>query len=87
MFTRDKHAYILNEHLQHIHTCLILLTTSVYAVKLTSMQLVGESMAAISVPLEAILKLENVDYCGEKAVRKCWFTYMKMDFFRLRNKG
>ena len=36
------------------------------SVKLTSMQLVGESMAAISVPLEAILKLENVDYCGKR---------------------
>ena len=35
-------------------------------VKLTSMQLVGESIAAISVPLEAILKLENVDYCGKR---------------------
>ena len=36
------------------------------SVKLTSMQLVGESMAAISVPIEAILKLENVDYCGKR---------------------
>ena len=36
------------------------------SVKLTSMQLVGEFVAAISVPLEAILKLENVDYCGKR---------------------
>ena len=35
-------------------------------VKLTSMQLVGESIAAISVPLEAILKLENMDYCWKR---------------------
>ena len=35
-------------------------------VKLTFTQLVGESIAAISVPLEAILKLENVDYCGKR---------------------
>ena len=31
MFTRYKHAYSQNEHIQHIHTCLILLTTAVYA--------------------------------------------------------
>ena len=36
------------------------------AVKLSFTQLVGESIAAISVPLEAILKLENVDYCGKR---------------------
>ena len=35
-------------------------------VKLTSMQLVGEFIAAISVPLDAIMKLENVDYCGKR---------------------
>ena len=35
-------------------------------VKLTSMQLVGESVAAISVSIEAILKLENVDYYGKR---------------------
>ena len=36
------------------------------SVKLTSMQLVGEFVTAISVYLEAILKLENVDYCGKR---------------------
>ena len=36
------------------------------SVKLTSMQLVGEFVTAISVHLEAILKLENVDYCGKR---------------------
>ena len=36
------------------------------SVKLTSMQLVGEFIAAISVPLDAIMKLENVDYCGKR---------------------
>ena len=36
------------------------------SVKLSFMQLVGESIAAISVLLEAILKLENVDYCGKR---------------------
>ena len=30
------------------------------------MQLVGESLAAISVSIEAILKLENVDYYGKR---------------------
>ena len=35
-------------------------------VKLSFTQLVGESIAAISVLLEAILKLENVDYCGKR---------------------
>ena len=37
-----------------------------HTVKLTSMQLVGEFIAAISVPLDAIMKLENVDYCGKR---------------------
>ena len=36
------------------------------SVKLRFKQLVGESSAAISVLLEAILKLENVDYCGKR---------------------
>ena len=36
------------------------------AVKLSFTQLVGESIAAISVLIEAILKLENVDYCGKR---------------------
>ena len=36
------------------------------SVKLSFTQLVGESFAAISVLLEAILKLENVDYCGKR---------------------
>ena len=36
------------------------------SVKLSFTQLVGESIAAISVLLEAILKLENVDYCGKR---------------------
>ena len=35
-------------------------------VKPTSMQLVGESIAAISVPLDAISKLENMDFCGKR---------------------
>ena len=38
----------------------------VITVKLTFTQLVGESIVAISVRLEAILKLENVDYCGKR---------------------
>ena len=50
------------------------------SVKLSFTQLVGESIAAISVPIEAILKLENVEFLREKAVRKCCFTYVKMDF-------
>ena len=37
-----------------------------HTVKLTSMQLVGEFVTAISVHLEAILKLENMDYCGKR---------------------
>ena len=36
------------------------------SVKLTYTQLVGEFIAAISVPLDAIMKLENVDYCGKR---------------------
>ena len=31
MWTRYKHAYIQNKHIQCVHTCLILLTTAVYA--------------------------------------------------------
>ena len=36
------------------------------SVKLSFMQLVGDSIAAISVPLEALMKLENVDFCGKR---------------------
>ena len=36
------------------------------SVKLTSMQLVVEFVAAISVHLDAIMKLENVDYSGKR---------------------
>ena len=35
-------------------------------VKLSFTQLVGESIVAIFVPIEAILKLENMDYCGKR---------------------
>ena len=35
-------------------------------VKLTSRQLVGESTAAISMPLDAIFKLEDGDYYGKR---------------------
>ena len=55
--------YSINQNLKKLFHSDTLLEGSV---KLTSMQLVGESMAAISVPLEAILKLENVDYCGKR---------------------
>ena len=39
-------------------------------VKLTSTQLVGESIVAISVLLDAILKLENMDYFGKGGYQK-----------------
>ena len=38
----------------------------IVVVKLTSMQLVVEFVAAISVHLDAIMKLENVDYSGKR---------------------
>ena len=55
--------YSINQNLKKLFHSDTLLEGSV---KLTSMQLVGESMAAISVPLEDILKLQNVDYCGKR---------------------
>ena len=53
----------MNQNLKKLFHSDILLGGSV---ELTLMQLVGESIASISVPLEVILKLENVDYCGKK---------------------
>ena len=35
-------------------------------VKLTSMQLVGELIAAISVHYDAFMKLENMHFCGKE---------------------
>ena len=55
--------YSINQNLKKLFHSDTLLEGSV---KLTSMQLVGEFVAAISVHLEAILKLENVDYCGKR---------------------
>ena len=55
--------YSINQYLKKLSHSDTLLEGSV---KLTSMQLVGESIAAISVPLDAIMKLENVDYCGKR---------------------
>ena len=51
--------YSINQNLKKLFHSDTLLEGSV---KLTSMQLVGEFVAAISVHLEDILKLENVDY-------------------------
>ena len=36
------------------------------SVKLTSMQLVGESITAISVHYDAFMKLENMHFCGKE---------------------
>ena len=55
--------YSINQYLKKLSHSDTLLEGSV---KLTSMQLVGEFVTAISVHLEAILKLENVDYCGKR---------------------
>ena len=51
------------------------------------MELVGESIAATSVPLDAILKIETLPYLTlwGKAVRKCCLTCMKMDLFQTKN--
>ena len=51
------------------------------------MQLVGESMAAISVPLEAILKLENVDYCGKRLSESAVYLYENGFFSDLETKA
>ena len=50
--------YSINQYLKKLSHSDTLLEGSV---KLTSMQLVGEFIAAITVPLEAIMQLENVD--------------------------
>ena len=52
------------------------------SVKLTSMQLVGEFVAAISVHLDAIKKQENMRYCGKRVVRKCFWIVMKLNNFQ-----
>ena len=52
-------------------------------VKLSFTQLVDELIAAISVLLEAILKLENVDYCGKRPSESSVYLYEKA----LGNKG
>ena len=65
--------YSINQNLKKLFHSDTLLEGSV---KLTSMQLVGEFVAAISVHLDAIMKLENVDYSGkrlsESAVESLW---------------
>ena len=55
------------------------------SVKLTFTQLEGESIAAISVPLEAKLKLEWIT--AGKGCQKVLFYLYENGFFRLRNKG
>ena len=55
--------YSINQNLKKLFRSNTLLEGSV---KLTSMQLVGEFITAIFVPLDAIMKLENVDYCGKR---------------------
>ena len=55
------------------------------SVKLTSMQLVVEFVAAISVHLDAIMKLENVDYSGKRLSESAVELVRKWNFFRLRN--
>ena len=54
------------------------------SVKLTSMQLVGEFIAAISVPLDAIMKLENVNYWGKRLLESAVELVWKRNFFRLK---
>ena len=55
--------YSINQNLKKLFHSDTLLEGSV---KLTSMQLVGESIAAISMFLHAIFKLENVHYDGKR---------------------
>ena len=55
--------YSINQNLKKLFHSDTLLEGSV---KLTSMQLVGEFVTAISVHLYAIMKLENVDYSGKR---------------------
>ena len=50
------------------------------------MQLVGESTAAISVPLEAILELENEDYCGKRHSESVIYLYENGFFSDLEPK-
>ena len=55
------------------------------SVKLTSMQLVVEFVAAISVHLDAIMKLENVDYSGKRLSESAVESLWNWIFFRLTN--
>ena len=55
--------YSINQYLKKLLLSNTLLEGSV---KLTSMQLVGEFIAAISVHLYAIKKQENMHFCGKE---------------------
>ena len=71
--------YSINQYLKKLFHSDTLLEGSV---KLTSMQLVGEFVAAISVHLDAIKKQENMHFCGKRVVRKCFWIVMKMNIFQ-----
>ena len=55
--------YSINQNLKKLYCSDTLLEGSV---KLTSMELVGEFIAAISVHLYAIKKQENMHFCGKE---------------------
>ena len=61
--------YSINQNLKKLFHSDTLLEGSV---KLTSMQLVVEFVAAISVHLDAIKKQENMNFCGKRVDRKCF---------------
>ena len=57
------------------------------AVKLSFTQLVGESIAAISVPLEAISKLENMNHYGKRLSESAVYLYENGFFSDLETKA
>ena len=73
--------YSINQYLKKLFLSNTLLEGSV---KLTSMQLVGELIAAISVHYDAFMKLENMHFCGKELSESAYELLWNWIFFRLR---